>query len=132
MTPTTFDRNFMIWEYQASHSMLLVRSPKSPAHGDIPPRVTNVDILFTLVDFINLPAVLLGVTMDTGTEQECFGIEAMLGKAVERSRVHVLQSMGRRFHVVASKVSISENDWETFQSPIEHRSWPRVPGLRPD
>jgi hypothetical protein len=40
------DRYFQLWEYQVSHGMLLLRSPRSPEHQ------TNLDVLFHGVEYV--------------------------------------------------------------------------------
>ncbi len=122
ITPQTVDRIFKIWEYQVSHGLLLIRSPKAPALGVDPERHTNIDIIFREVAYMNLPSVFRGVKFGQASAEELGSLEVLLGKAFDPDLAHTLLSEGRRFVVVAASVTVSENDWDIFESPIEYRS----------
>ncbi|MEO7329428.1 MAG: hypothetical protein ABI193_12670 [Minicystis sp.] len=121
-TPRTDDRDFQIWEYQIGHGQLLIRSPKAEATDHSPGRETNVDLVFLGVEYMDLPRVLRGLTLDQATAEERRALEAKLSKTLEPGSVRMLVSGGRRFAVVAAIVSISENDWDICDSPFEFRS----------
>ncbi|MDQ3031404.1 MAG: hypothetical protein M3Y87_03235 [Myxococcota bacterium] len=87
-----------------------------------PERLTNVDIVFLGVEYMSLPRVLRGLTLDQATPEELRSLEAILGKALEPDGVTMLVSGGKRFAVVAFRVAVSENDWDIFDSPFELRS----------
>jgi len=121
-TPRTDDRTFKVWEYQISHGQLLIRSPRSPATTTSPERHTNVDVVFLGVEYMCLPRVLRGLTLDRATAEELQDLEATLGEAPEPKNVRILVSGGKRFVVVAVYIDVSENDWDIFDSPFEFRS----------
>ncbi len=120
--PRTADRDFKVWEYQISHGQLLIRSPKAPATDASPERRTNVDLVFLGVEYMSLPRVFRGLTLERATAEDLQLLEAALGKAPEPDCVRMLVSGGRRFAVVAASVDVSENDWDIFDSPFEFRS----------
>ncbi len=118
-------RIFQVWEYQISHGQLLIRSPKSPATTTDPQQVTNLDVVCLGVDYLALPRVMKGLELTPPTDDEVARIEVILGKPVNPEEVKVLLSEGRRHFVVAAQLSITENDWDIFESPFEFRSQPR-------
>jgi hypothetical protein len=116
------ERTFKVWEYQVSHGQLLIRSPKSPATGGEPERVTNVDVVCVGVKYMAVPRVMKGLELAGPTDMEVTGVASVLGGAVRPDEVMVLLSQERRYVVVASSISVAENDWDIFESPIEFRS----------
>lgn len=113
---------FKIWEYQVSHGQLLIRSPKAPATGTSPELLTNVDLVCLGVDYVAVPCVLHGLELLPPSPDEIRQLEVLLGKTIALDNVKVLASGGKRFLVVASSFSLSENDWDIFESPFEFRS----------
>jgi len=121
-TLRTDDRDFKVWEYQVSHGQLLIRSPKAPATTTSPERLTNIDLVFLGVEYMSVPRAFRGLTLAPPTPPELQNLQATVGKVVEASSVRMLVSGGRRFPVIAASVSVSENDWDIFDSPFEFRS----------
>ena len=115
-------RTFKVWEYQVSHGQLLIRSPKAPATGTSPEFLTNVDLVCLGVEYMAVPRVLHGLELLPPSPDEMRHLEIALGKAVALDNAKVLASDGKRFSVVASSFSLSENDWDIFESPFEFRS----------
>ncbi len=118
----TLGRDFLVWEYQVSHSQLLLRSPKAPATDACPAFSTNLDIVFLGVDYMAVPRSLKRLALDRVTAIELEAIEATLGASTAPHRVTILVSGSGRFPVVAASVAVSENDWDIFDSPFEFRS----------
>ena len=115
-------RIFKVWEYQVSHGQLLVRSPKAPATSSVLEQVTNVDLVFHGVEYMALPRLMRGLELVKPTLDEVKALEAILDCSIEKDGIIIIHSNGQRFPVVASGVSISENTWDIFESPIEFRS----------
>ena len=116
------DRPFKIWEYQVSHGQLLIRSPKAPATEKSPEFRTNLDVVFLGVDYMAIPGAFRGLELMSPTPDEIQHLEVLLGKPIAPDNVKILASEGKRFPVVASTFSVSENDWDIFESPFEFRS----------
>ena len=116
------NRKFKVWEYQVSHGQLLIRSPKAPATKTSPEFLTNVDLVCLDVEYMAIPRVLRGVEILPPTSDEIRYLEALLGKTIDPGHVKILASEGKRFPIVALRVSLSENDWDIFESPFEFRS----------
>ena len=115
-------RIFKVWEYQVSHGQLLIRSPIAPATPSAPEQVTNVDIVFHGVDYMALPRLMRGVAILEPTLDELSSLEVTLGCSIEKENLIIVHSGGQRFPIVASGISVNENTWDIFESPIEFRS----------
>jgi hypothetical protein len=120
--PRIDDRIFKVWEYQVSHGQLLIRSPKSPATGESPERLTNIDLVCLGVEYLALPRIIRGLELTSATPQELRDLASVLGRPLDAESVRILLSAGKRFPVVAATFSLSENDWDIFESPFEFRS----------
>jgi len=105
------DRRFQLWEYRVSHGSLLVRSPKSADSAH------NVDVVFVGVDYLAVPRVLEGVTIERGLEDDRELLNGTVGE-VDPDRLFVLISAGRRHYVVAVACRVSESDTDIFDSPF--------------
>jgi hypothetical protein len=116
------DRTFKLWEYQISHGQLLVRSPKAPATETSPEALTNLDLICLGVEYMAVPRFFRGLEIVPPTPDEIQNLEVLLGKAISPDNVRILKSEGKRFPIVASSCSTSENDWDIFESPFEFRS----------
>src|SRR5437879_4562815 len=110
------DRAFHLWEYQVSHGQLLIRSPKSPSGRDEPGCDTNVDLVCLGVEYLALPASLHGLEVTQATDDEKAQIEQLLGRKLEPKNIRILVSLGQRYPIVAAFFSLSENDWDIFES----------------
>ena len=75
-----------------------------------------------------VPCVLRGLDILPATETEMEELAALLGKRLPADAVRILESGGHRFPIVAFRFTISENDWDIFDSPFEFRShyWNRA------
>jgi hypothetical protein len=116
------DRNFQVWEYQVSHGQLLIRSPKAPATKIAPERLTNIDIVCVGVEYMALPRALARLRIAEASLDEVQQLEDLLGKTIKPETIRIFESDGRRFPVIAVAVSVSENDWDIFESPFKFRS----------
>ena len=122
LTTQRSDRTFKVWEYQISHGQLLIRSPKAPATGTSPELLTNIDLVCLGVDYMAVPRVLHGIELVAPTPDEVRQLELLLGRTIAPDNIRILGSGGNRFSVVAARFSLSENDWDIFESPFEFRS----------
>lgn len=105
------DRRFQLWEYRVSHGSLLVRSPKSDGSP------LNVDVAFVGVDYLAVPRVLDGLTVEGGREDDRVALVGTLGE-VDLEHLFVLVSAGQRHPVVAVACRVSENGADIFESPF--------------
>ena len=117
--PEYADRRFQLWQYQVSLGQMLIRSPKSPAFGDEPERVTNVDLVGAGVEYLAVPRAFRGLAFAGPTPEETAHITGILGTGFRREDLHMLVSEGRRFPIVAAAFKIVENDWDLFETPLQ-------------
>lgn len=120
------DRIFKVWEYQVSHGQLLVRSPKAPASSFSPERTTNLDIAFSGVEYMALPRIMRGVELVLAEPAELEALAEIVEHPLDVQNVMIFRSSSHRFPVVASRMAVSENDWDVFESPFEFRSQFRI------
>lgn len=113
MTATTFaDRRFQLWEYRVSHGALLIRSPKGPETE------TNVDFVFSGVEYIACPRMLRGLELGTVTPEDVDRVTERFGRVVPPDQVFVLVSAGARHLVVATSCVVNENLDDIFGIPL--------------
>jgi hypothetical protein len=117
--PEYADRRFQLWQYQVSLGQMLIRSPKSPAFGNEPERVTNVDLVGVGVDCLALPRAFRGLAFAGPTPEEAEQVAGILGTGFRREDLHMLVSEGRRFPIVAAAFRLTENDWDLFETPLQ-------------
>jgi hypothetical protein len=111
-----------VWEYQISHGQLLIRSPKAAATATAPLRNTNVDLVCLGVEYMGVARAFNGIELLEPTSEEIRNIEGLLGRMIDPKKIKILASAGKRFPIVASSFSFSENDWDIFESPFQFRS----------
>jgi hypothetical protein len=115
-------RRFQVWEFQISHSHLLVRSPVGPGFQGVGGFATNVDLWFTGVRYSSLAVDLGEISFDHATRSEVESLRGLIGGIDELEQCVAMVSARGRFLVVARWISVTENDWDIFESPIEFRS----------
>jgi hypothetical protein len=106
-------RNFQLWEYQVSHSSLLLRSPR---RGD---QKYNIDIIFFGVEFISVPRHLEDFAIVEAGKEEIQFLGSLIGKSVDRDNVFVLEAAKARHLVVAAGMKVDENELDIFDSPFD-------------
>ena len=104
-----------------SHGQLLVRSPKAPASPSLPEELTNFDLSFHGVEYVAMPKILRGLELVGPTSSEVDLLSEILGRPIGIENLFILQSGGQRFSVVAAGATVSENNWDIFESPFEFR-----------
>ena len=105
-------RMFQTWEFKVSHGQLLIRSPKDANHS------TNVDLIFSGVEYVDLPRHLGQLEVQHPDEADISFIGERLAKQGSSNSIFVLTSDSRRYHVVAAALTISENELDIFDSPF--------------
>jgi len=104
----TIERRFQIWEFSVSHGRLLLRSPAGPEND------TNIDILFSGVQFMACPRLMRGIRIEVPSREDLEAI-IMLFRALRKTEtLHVLVSEEHRNYIVAASAQVSENRKELF------------------
>jgi hypothetical protein len=106
------DRRFQLWEYRVSHGALLIRSPKGPGVE------TNIDLVFSGVEYVECPRMLRGVELATVTPEDVRRAGEAFGPVVAPDQLFVLLSAGIRHLVVAASCHVSENMDDIFDIPL--------------
>ena len=110
---TNFEnRSFQFWQYRVSHGELLVRSPRGGTNTH------NVDLRFVGVDYVDVARTMLGLHIEDPTAEDHERAEERLAKKLSLASVFVLVSQGRRFLIVAARMSVNENELDIFESPF--------------
>ena len=112
-------RRFQLWGYKVSHGELLIRSPKTPGSINTAEQVTNVDIMFFGVDYINLPRSISELEIDKPTDDEISFVKEKLNEFdsnVNENNIYILKSKNHRHIIVAAQVKISENDMDISET----------------
>ena len=112
------ERPFQIWDFNVSHSQLLLRSPGSAGSGK------NIDVIFLGVDFLGLPSILEGLTLDRASPEEAAKVIKSLARGGESCDVWSIRSEGRLYHVAAVALYVCENALDLFDSSLEYASDP--------
>ena len=106
-------RNFRFWDFRVSHDQLLVRSAKNAITA------RNIDIAFVGVEYVELSTKIRDLRLVDAAAEDCRKVEDRLGRVVPISQVHVLETEGRRYFVVAAAMKVFESDLEVFESSLE-------------
>ncbi len=107
------DRTFQLWEYHVSHGSLLIRSPRGED------RRSNIDIICTGVEYLDVPRFLRGLEIAAPTLHEVQDLSKRVGKQLTSQVVHILASAGERFRIVSGTFSVDENEVDIFESPFD-------------
>ncbi|WP_308797713.1 hypothetical protein [Agromyces silvae] len=109
------DRRFQLWEYRVSHGSLLIRSPRGLD------ATRSVDFIFVGVEYLAVPRVFRGLSLDAHRESDRVAVTAEFGP-FEIDRLRVLVSAGKRFPIVAAGLRVEEHEGDIFDSPFAERT----------
>jgi hypothetical protein len=112
MSSLTQGRQFQLWEYHGSHGSLLIRSPAAPGVA------TSIDIICVGVEYLAAPRYLGEIVVSEAAADEILGLEGILQKKLDPSRVWALQGSRCRSLVVAAALRIQEHTGDIFDSPF--------------
>ncbi|RKG79539.1 hypothetical protein D7W82_30735 [Corallococcus sp. CA049B] len=107
------ERVFRVWEFRVSHDQLLIRSARTAQHPQ------NLDVIFAGVDYLELPTKLGEIEITSPMVDDLRKVQAAFREGVTERDVHVIVSGGRRFVVVAAKMTVVKNDLDIFESSLE-------------
>lgn len=105
------NRKFQFWEYKVSHGSLLLRSPKTAEGFE-----TNVDIVFSGVEYISLPRHIDRPCIVIASQSDLEFVSGQLGRSVQPAELTVLTSNLSRYYVVAIQIKILETTGDIFDT----------------
>ena len=106
------DRQFTLWDFNVSHTHLLLRSAISISFK------TNIDIMFIGVEYLELPARINGVSIVSASSDDIIKAERGLGRPCDGLNVYCIVSNEHRYLVVAFGFQVMENELEWFDSSL--------------
>lgn len=106
-------RDFQLWYYRVSHGELLIRSPKDKEN------ITNIDIMFFDVKYIELPRHLPNLTLEEAKYEDKIYLKEKTGHNYLKKDIVVINSNGNRHIIVATIYKIIENELDLFDLPFE-------------
>ena len=105
---------FQYWHYQVSHGFLLIRSPKNES------RLTNKDLVFSGVEYSELPSVLNGLKvelLDIGMHDFSKRVSFYPERFEDKS--YVITSGRFKYYILASHCKVIENHLDFFELPFD-------------
>jgi len=112
MKDLTKNREFNVWEYHVSHGSLLLRSPKRENVD------TNIDIVFTGVEYICGPSILGVIDFSSPTETELRVVFDAIANKMERCTLWAWNTKSSRLLIAGLSFEINENKHEITSSPF--------------
>ncbi len=105
------NRVFKIWAYTISHCFLILRSPqKFPDQDDFDENYNyNIDIEFSAVRYIDIPAILNGIEIRELINQIPEKFQSY--KNEQGYKVFEIKSGEKYYYIVAANYRIGKNKW---------------------
>ena len=116
MEPVIKRQNYHIWDFAVGHSRLNLRHTDVDANDG---STRNIDIIFSGVEYMELPDILEDLVLDSPTEEELAYLAGRCRFFSVESKCHVLVAGGRRYYVVAGGPHVEENTLPLFTSFLE-------------
>lgn len=109
------NRRFQLLFYQISHGELIIRSPKN-----VNSKADNytIDVYFGDVIYLEIPKELNGIKFRRAHADDVIYIESKIKKEITEDNIVVIISGDKEYYIVASVISIIENDLSLFELPI--------------
>ena len=111
------DRRFQLLFYQISHGELIIRSHKT----DNVKGYTNnhtIDIYFGNVIYMEIQSELNGIIFRKALEDDVRYINSKIKERITADNIVVITSGNKEYYIVASAISIIENDLSFVELPI--------------
>jgi hypothetical protein len=110
---------FRVWDYQVSHDWLNLRSSRvAQVLGEDD---ENIDIVFGGVEYMELPNVLKGLTIDMATVDEAAYLASRCREPHSDAVIYnvLITNGGMRYYVVGGKPYVSRNRLPFTTSALE-------------
>ena len=104
-------RDFQLWNYQVSHGMLLLRSPKNSGHP------TRVEIAFKNVHAIKLPTAMRDIAIAVADERSAQLIREEAGVPTDGGEVFLIKGGGGTKGYVIAGIAFGQEDEGHYADP---------------
>ena len=106
------NRRFQLLFYQISHGELIIRSQKNDNYFH------TIDIYFGDVIYMEIPSELNGIRFRRANADDVSYINSKIKKYIIQDNIVVIISEEKEYYIVASVISINENDLSFVELPI--------------
>lgn len=106
------NRRFQLLFYQISHGELIIRSQKNDNY------VHTIDIYFGDVIYMEIPSELNGIRFRRANADDVSYINSKIKNYIIQDNIVVIISEEKEYYIVASVISINENDLSFVELPI--------------
>ena len=106
------NRRFQLLFYQISHGEMIIRSQKNDNC------IQTIDIYFGDVIYMEIPSELNGIKFRRAIADDVSYINSKIEKEITQDKIVVIISEDKEYYIVASVISINENDLSFVELPI--------------
>ena len=106
------NRRFQLLFYQISHGEMIIRSQKNDNN------IQTIDIYFGDVIYMEIPSELNGIKFRRAIADDVSYINSKIEKEITQDKIVVIISEDKEYYIVASVISINENDLSFVELPI--------------
>ncbi len=106
------NRRFQLLFYQISHGEMIIRSQKNNNYNK------TIDIYFGDVNYMEIPSELNGIRFRRANADDVTYIKSKIKKYITQDEIVVIVSEDKEYYIVASVISINENDLSFVELPI--------------
>jgi hypothetical protein len=112
------DRTFRLWSTTVNFQRLLLRSPKSEIEG----LVSNVDIYFWGVAYVDIPSIIRGLVIEDSTENDLELVTTKYDCRLREVKIYVCVSGNHRYYIVAAgnMTDVNEDEIHDFRWSPTH------------
>ena len=111
------DRRFQLLFYQVSHGEMIIRSHKNDTVRNVAYEHT-LDIYLGNVTYMELPWRMDGICFRKPNSKDVEYLNTRIDDRVTEDEIIVIQSGEKEYYVVASVISVIENDLSFVELPI--------------
>ncbi len=106
------NRRFQLLFYQISHGEMIIRSQKNNNYNK------TIDIYFGDVNYMEIPSELNGIRFRRANADDVTYVKSKIKKYITQDEIVVIVSEDKEYYIVASVISINENDLSFVELPI--------------
>jgi len=115
MASFSSDRTFTVFDFNVSHSQLLLRSQKSEGNQN------NIDIIFFGVSFLHIPSSIWGISIEDVTNNSTKLNE--LGNCLDQtgfpaSKVFAIKTKNVQYYIIGGFFKVYQNQLEFHETSL--------------